>query len=127
MRWWILGFADDVEVIEPESLRNEIMTNVRKMRKIYLTLLGFSITLAIVAANDEFYCIKTEMYQTCKPCNFGKDKNNCEDRPSDKCKCDNLKMVKTDDIFIGYRATFFEATAGPRNRLGVREERIATE
>lgn len=35
LRWWILGFADDVEVIEPESLRNEIMTNVRKMRKIY--------------------------------------------------------------------------------------------
>jgi len=72
------------------------------MRKIYLTLLGFSIILAIVAANDEFYCIKEEMFQICKPCNFGNDKNNCEDRPSDKCKCDNLKMVKSDGGFELY-------------------------
>jgi len=68
------------------------------MKKIYLTLLGFSITLGIVAANDEFYCIKEDKFQICKPCNFGKDKKNCKDRPADVCKCDNLKMVKLDEF-----------------------------
>ena len=68
------------------------------MRKIYLTFWGFSITLGIVAANNEFYCIKEEKFQICKPCNFGKDKKNCKDRPADVCKCDNLKMVRSDDF-----------------------------
>ena len=35
LRWWILGFAEDVEVIEPESLREDIIDNINRMRNIY--------------------------------------------------------------------------------------------
>ena len=35
LRWWILGFADDVEVLEPNSLRKEIIKNVKNMNRIY--------------------------------------------------------------------------------------------
>ena len=70
------------------------------MRKIYLTLLGFSTILVIVSANDEFYCRQEAgQFQICKTCNFYTDKKNCKDRPSDECKCDNMRMVKSDGSY----------------------------
>jgi len=73
------------------------------MRKIHLTLLGFSTILTIVAANDEFYCRQEAgQFQICKTCNFYTDKKNCKDRPADECKCDNMKMVKNDDSYELY-------------------------
>jgi len=69
------------------------------MRKIYLTLLGFSILLTVFAANDELYCKKEAAWQICRSCNtLDKD---CEevDRP---CKCDNMKMVKNDGSYELY-------------------------
>ena len=66
------------------------------MRKIYLTLLGFSILLTVFAANDELYCRKEADWQICRACNSLKE--DCEevDRP---CKCDNMKMVKNDGSY----------------------------
>jgi len=71
------------------------------MRKSYLTLLGFSIILAVVTANNEFYCIKeASKFQICKTCNFGNDKECANEQIG--CKCDNLKMVKNDASFELY-------------------------
>ena len=35
LRWWILGFAEDVEVLEPDSLRKEIVKNIENMSELY--------------------------------------------------------------------------------------------
>ncbi|MEA3465123.1 MAG: WYL domain-containing protein [Thermodesulfobacteriota bacterium] len=35
LRWWLLGFSHQVEVISPESLRSEMADNCRKMHNIY--------------------------------------------------------------------------------------------
>ena len=35
LRWWILGFGEDVEVLEPDSLRKEIIKNIENMSELY--------------------------------------------------------------------------------------------
>ena len=35
LRWWILGFGEDVEVLEPDSLRKEIVRNIENMSELY--------------------------------------------------------------------------------------------
>ncbi len=35
LRWWLLGFGDSVEVIEPVSLREELSENIKKMHERY--------------------------------------------------------------------------------------------
>lgn len=34
-RWWLLGFADEVEVLQPISLREEMMQTIKRMSRIY--------------------------------------------------------------------------------------------
>ena len=35
LRWWLLGFAGQVEVIKPNSLREEMIQNIKSMNKRY--------------------------------------------------------------------------------------------
>ncbi len=35
LRWWILGFGGDVEVVSPKSLRTEIKETIKAMNKLY--------------------------------------------------------------------------------------------
>ena len=35
LRWWLLGFGDQVEVIKPKSLRQEFLETVRNLNKLY--------------------------------------------------------------------------------------------
>ena len=35
LRWWILGFGSQVEVISPKSLRKEFVNDAKKLMKIY--------------------------------------------------------------------------------------------
>lgn len=35
LRWWLLGFAEQIEVLKPESLRQEFMQKAAAMRARY--------------------------------------------------------------------------------------------
>ena len=35
LRWWILGFGENVEVIKPKALRDEIKNRVKLLYSIY--------------------------------------------------------------------------------------------
>jgi predicted DNA-binding transcriptional regulator YafY len=35
LRWWLLGFGDKVEVLEPKELREEFTSIVHEMMKLY--------------------------------------------------------------------------------------------
>ena len=35
LRWWLLGFGAQVEVISPKKLREEIIQNAKDMIKVY--------------------------------------------------------------------------------------------
>ena len=35
LRWWLLGFSDQVEVLGPKSLRDEFFELTKKMASIY--------------------------------------------------------------------------------------------
>ena len=35
LRWWILGFGENVEVIKPKALRDEVKARVKSLSAIY--------------------------------------------------------------------------------------------
>ena len=35
LRWWLLGFGGQVEILEPKNLRNEFAKLAKKMNRIY--------------------------------------------------------------------------------------------
>jgi predicted DNA-binding transcriptional regulator YafY len=36
LRWWLLGFADQIEILKPKELRDEFRLKTAKMAKVYI-------------------------------------------------------------------------------------------